>query len=379
MLSSNISNGTDFPLVQMFVFNENETIKSTKVRDDILPKYEMVIKTTLDAWERFLIGDLHRFDAKVGECCCQVRASFIVNFAKSQKLKQALKDKIPELKDVLTRIENKTCSNSITVGQTTKVKECLEEVCKAYITIPKKGAMIAFAYAISDEQPKKACFYKKSATDPLDFKEAPESASKKKQGIDEKKARKALAEYSVKYIQKIAGKQNWNCPYLAQGYVKANKLGLVSLPVFAGMQAIWTHSLASEVPIILKVRMIDPDTIVEISHFIKVFIVEKGGFQEISPTDADQNAPSIVMEGFVPSKEKSDAGINQLIRDVGIETIIKGNLAVHPQYPGDPNLDGYGDEHRGYVEEAYKHGFSKNNPSGFRLYHIYAGSLGGVK
>lgn len=362
------SAGISIPLESLLINEPNPIVPSNKLHT-ILPRYKETVTLTIEALSRFIKGDLSRFDAHVGECSCQIRACMLADYYRNSEVIHSLQKTLNCLYSVLEAVNKIEIEKSKKYHLSTFLKEQ-----SAHIDIPVEAEMITYAYVLSAETPAEVEVYKDANKGLIDLK--PKEVKKAAVSpLNEKKTKTKLAEHSVKYIQSLTSYVPDEIQaYLVDSYVRTTKASAKHLPAYAQIESVLNYTAHLEIPIVLKVRCIDPDSAKTVGIINKIFTHNKGVYSEVSPESLDVNSSVVVAEGFIPEADPTGT-LTHVVNTYGVDTIIRCAVAAHPQYVGDYNFEGYGEKHARYLKLAHQVGFCKTNPSSCRVFHLYADTI----
>jgi len=335
----------------------------------VLKNHLGVIGLSLAAIRAFVQGDMT--DPLVGENACQIRAAYYCAQAADPKKMQALSEICPKLEDLMERISKVKLPDK---GET------WDEVLKQNDLDPKIPSIVSpilYGHILTISKNSELTIQKKQ----LALKE--ECDPKKLDGVSNgsareliKHARRSLSAWSVQYLRDEAARLGLEGPQ----NVLTDNMGLQTAPATPGMKVLLAGMKANGLMIVLKNRIRDEEGS-ERGQVTLHYSPEgnERSYQVIKPSQEDIGRPAMIIEAVSISTRTPEELESEMIAE-GLEPMLWANFAAHPQYGGGCKLiepDPYEERER-WHEYARQRGLCAANPDLCRMYHIFAGRVGGA-
>ncbi len=373
------------PLLNMLPGNHHQVEKKEQLLVKVL-NYKLIVNLAISALEE----GLNFKDGLVGENACQTRSVMFAEWANESNFVPTVTKYITELKDIDQRLQG--------LNQKHLTKASLSAFLEKHqlqITLPKIFIAAAMAYQlfITKEWEIKFAFNsvenridlianeKTVPTKLLSFKGSQVTKSFV-ENID-KHSRKLLSLYSIEYVQGIVNQlpldnEVEELKVLAHA-VRDDGNGRSAIPCFAYMDILYRHCINKNIPILLKVSSVDPNTLLP-GEFIYLYYEVDGG--EFKHREDYQNAPQnlgvVVMESYAMGLVHLDnATLKRELLSHPLKENVLGNDAAHHQYAGDKQ-DKFRPKNvrcEDYRSIALAKGFCKENPRLCYIDHVYADTL----
>ncbi|MBS0629385.1 MAG: hypothetical protein JSS30_04070 [Verrucomicrobia bacterium] len=337
--------------------------KNKKALQTVIKNHVGVIALSIAAIQAFIRGDMP--DPLVGENACQIRAAYYCAQATDSEKMESLKEICPKLEDLMARV------SKLKMPEMASVDQVIEEN-DLDLSLPPVVAPIVFGHILTVSKQSELSIQKKD----LSLKE--ECDPKKLEAVSNgyardliKHSRRSLSAWSVQYLRDEAARLNMPGPE----NVLTDHMGLQTAPAMPGMKVLCAAMKANGIMIVLKNRIIDEEG----KDGGQITLHYSPDYQVVTPRPQDVGRPAMIIEAVSISSRAAEQLEKEIIAE-GIESIILANFAAHPQYGGscklsEPKADG---ERERWHEIAKRRGLCAANPDLCRMYHIYAGRVGGV-
>jgi hypothetical protein len=363
-----------------------------------LVHYRALLQLTTDALQNLQQNRLHLFDGLVGENACQIRAIMMADLAK-KNLGGFIENQLTSLKKASELIQTKDIENSIPKY----MRFCdLIEKHELNLKLPRLLLAATLAYHLCITKIVGETTFRKIQTEGIAVIETTDSdytdpckwqfanipiqanfASKM-----DSFARKKLAEYSVWYVQELVQQLPKNAEveelrkFSSNAYKKNDGNGRDCLPCFIFMDILYRYALQGQIPILLKMGIVNPDTLSleKEDEFFLYYQAKDGQYvHQDNVTEVPPDQPVIVMDGFSMALKKFEkAALRDTLLTSSLADNVLGNDAAHRQYPTDKHSQvtlpiTRWEEYRSIARTK---GFSRENPDLCYIYHVYADTLG---
>jgi hypothetical protein len=351
-----------------------------------LQEYRFLLSVLKSALIHFKNKDFEKFDSLVGENACQIRAIKIAVMASQNQIN--VSDLIQKLESSINKIEKLTSIREISKlmlsGITLKdlLKRDEIDICLS------SHEMFAFqSFLLTETKEPQPNIIK---TIHLSEKSAPKNLKKFCNEVSSNfmdcicsRARRLLAEASVRYIRELA----WNLNDLNLIRMVSNEFleehnTWPCIPMYWTYKTILLSARKQNIPIILHAKFLEKSdkNYTQIGEEKLFFKSHKENISDqyiqMEPDEADLTKPAFVVQGIVCIDSSQDFCAKKWkenLLNYPIFDVILAGAADHRQYPN-PSISIQIDDpdYEKYRTMAKMDGFSIENPTTFFINHVYS-------
>jgi hypothetical protein len=380
----------DRNLSELFYYDISE-VRNKDLRKG-LREYKFFLSILKSALYHFENKDFEKFDSLVGENACQIRAIKIAIIASQNQidfisLNTRIESSIAKTEKLL---EPQKLAKLMLSGIT--MKELLEkEEIDVIMTANEMFAFQSFLLTETKEpQPENTTtLHQNEKSAPKKLKRFDPEISANFMYCTASRARKLLAEASVRFVREVAWKsKDLNLIKMVSKEFTEEHNTWPCTPMFWTYKILLQTAQKQNIPLILHAKFVyksgeNYKTRGEETLFFKPDLGKKcNSYIQTDPSDDDLTNPACVIQGVVyldSNKHFCREKWKKSLLKHSIHDIILAGAADHRQYP-DPSISVPIDdpEFENYKAVAQKCGFSIDNPATFFINHVYSQQVGKI-